>query len=128
MDAVKISRAGLSIFFLFLGTGVTFAEDPSASAAPAPTNFDYKTVTTKEGLAFRVPEDMPVETRGGIQAPIPFDEYMFGKFGSIDSRIKQIDDRLARIEEKLDRLNPKASDQGALKNEEAGTVLKAGVV
>lgn len=65
------------------------------------TDFKYNTVTTKEGLNFRVPEDMPVETRNGIQAPIPFDEYMYGKFKQIDSRLKSIDSKLDHIEELL---------------------------
>ena len=79
-------------------------------------NFKYTSVTTKEGLVFRVPEDMPIETRAGIQAPVPFDEYMYGKF-------KQIDEKLARIEKKLDTIEttlkgqaPKAPEEPANKS------------
>ena len=65
------------------------------------TNFKYNTVTTKEGLNFRVPEDMPVETRNGIQSPIPFDEYMYGKFKQIENRLNSIDAKLNNIEAML---------------------------
>lgn len=62
------------------------------------SNFKYNTVTTPEGLVFRVPEDMPIEKRGGILAPIPFDEYTYGKFKQLDTRLAAIDARLERIE------------------------------
>ncbi len=61
-------------------------------------NFRYETVTTSEGLTFRVPEDMPIEKRNGIVAPIPFDEYMYGKFAQLDQRMKSIEMKIDRIE------------------------------
>lgn len=76
--------------------------------------FQYQTVTTREGLTFRAPEDMPIEMRGGIQAPIPFDEYMYGKFKALESRLVGMETKLARIEEALTR----AADQ-----KEKSTVL-----
>lgn len=79
--------------------GLTPAEEEDIRKEAA--NFKYNTVTTKEGLSFRVPEDMQVETRNGIQAPIPFDEYMYGKFKSMDNRLKSIDAKLDRIEKIL---------------------------
>ena len=60
-------------------------------------NFQYHTVT-QEGLAFRVPEDMAVEKRNGILAPVPFDEYMYSKFKKIDEKLKAIDKKLDDIE------------------------------
>lgn len=78
------------------------AEDIRKGAA----NFKYHTVTTKEGLTFRVPEDLPVVTRDGIQAPLPFDEYMYGKFKQIDERLKSIDSKLDRLEDALESRKP----------------------
>lgn len=67
-------------------------------------NFEYKTVTTPEGLTFRVPEDMPIEKRGGIVAPIPFDEYMYGKFAKVEGRLYKIETKLTRMEELLQEI------------------------
>ncbi|GEM_PF-1545381 len=95
------------LFFLVLA--VTCLPPAARAAAPDGSkdedraNFQYQSVTTPEGLTFRVPEDMPIEKRNGIVAPIPFDEYMYGKFKQMDQRLKTIDERLERIEELLTR-------------------------
>lgn len=73
----------------------------AASACAEEDVFQYKTVTTKEGLTFRVPEDMPIEIRGGIQTPIPFDEYMYGKFKKLEVRVVEMEKRLERAEKAL---------------------------
>ncbi|OGW91401.1 MAG: hypothetical protein A3D28_00350 [Omnitrophica bacterium RIFCSPHIGHO2_02_FULL_63_14] len=78
-----------------------------AGLAGEDENFPYRTVTTAQGLTFRVPEDMPVETRGGIQAPIPFDEYMYGKFKQMEIRLNKIDSKLDLIQKGLDALRGK---------------------
>ena len=57
--------------------------------------------SAKSGLQYRVPEDMPIESRGGIEAPIPFDEYMYSKFKKIDQRLNRIEESLARVEKTL---------------------------
>ena len=77
---------------LFGGRGA-FAENATEDEKKSKDlpNFKYNTVKTPEGLAFRVPEDMPIEKRGGILAPIPFDEYMYGKFKQLDERLNAID-------------------------------------
>jgi hypothetical protein len=73
-----------------------------ADDAQEDINFQYQTVTTKDGLTFRVPEDMPIEKRGGIQAPIPFDEYMYGKFKKMDTRLQRMETQLQKIQELLE--------------------------
>ena len=79
------------------------AEDaPSTPVDPSDTNFKYTTVTTKEGLSFRVPEDMPIEKRGGLLGPIPFDEYTYSKLKQIDTKIQGLNEKLDRIEKKMD--------------------------
>lgn len=82
-------------------TPVATAEEAKKDASEDAANFQYQTVTTKEGLHFRVPEDMPIEQKGGIQAPVPFDEYMYGKFKQIDARLKGIETKLENIEKIL---------------------------
>lgn len=77
------------------------AEEVQTSEEEEEVTFPYKTVRTEEGLLFRVPEDMPIEKRGGIIAPIPFDEYVYGKIEGLKRKISSTEERLARIEEKL---------------------------
>jgi hypothetical protein len=91
-----------SLLFLIALACVSAAPAFCAGAAEDEANFKYQTVTTKEGLTFRVPEDMPIESRGGIQAPIPFDEYMYGKFKQMDGRLARIEAQLQKIEELLE--------------------------
>lgn len=103
-------------------------DDPNAPKLPRP-NFPYKTVKTKEGLVFQVPSDMPIEMRDGIQAPIPFDEYIFGKFGHLEAKLSKMDERLSRIEDKLDRLASAAEPAAApaTPKTETGGILRAGI-
>ena len=63
--------------------------------------FQYSEVVAKSGLKYRVPEDMPIEVRNGIEAPIPFDEYMYAKFKKMDERLERIENTLARIEKSI---------------------------
>ena len=91
---------------LGLAVGIScmaFAKEEDQPKKEEPSNFKYQTITTKEGLTFRVPEDMPIEKRGGIQAPIPFDEYMYGKFKQIDNRLKNIEQKLDEIQKALQK-------------------------
>ncbi len=55
-------------------------------------------VKTKEGLIFRVPEDMPIEKRGGIVAPVPFNEYVSRKLKLMNDDLNEIKVRLDKIE------------------------------
>ena len=86
------------LFFLALSPAWGADEAPPAEED---TNFRYQTKMTKEGLHFRVPEDMPIEHRGGLQVPLPFDEYMYGKFKQLDGILKSMETRLERIEKLL---------------------------
>ncbi len=85
-------------------------------------NYKFKTVTTKEGLNFNIPEDMPIEKRNGVTAPIPFDEYMYFK-------LRKVEEKLASLEKKIDELQSVFS---AFKKTEAQKALspaeKAGVL
>lgn len=75
---------------------------PVSSGYAAETEeFKYRSVTTPEGLTFRIPEDMPIEKRNGIQTPIPFDEYMYGKFKQMENRLNSMDAKLDAIQKLL---------------------------
>jgi hypothetical protein len=72
-------------------------EEQSKQLVEEMKNYKFKTVTTKEGLNFNIPEDMPIETRAGITAPIPFEEYQYFK-------LKKLEEKLLTIEKKIDEL------------------------
>ena len=80
------------------------AQEEAEQKAEEVPNFPYQEVVTKEGLVFRVPQDMPIEKRGGILAPIPFDEYTYGKLKQIDHAIATLEARLTKLEEELSSL------------------------
>jgi len=48
-----------------------------------------------KGLNFQVPEDWPVEKRGGIVAPIPIEEYLEIKFTAVEEKFEAIKDELS---------------------------------
>lgn len=85
------------------------------TTADEPANFKYNTVTTKEGLTYSVPEDMPIVTRGGIQQPLPIDEYMYGKFKKMDDRLSRIEKKLEAIEKAVSKADPNAKKTDASK-------------
>lgn len=90
------------------------AEEKGAAKEEA-ENFEYTTVTTPEGLTFRIPKDMPIEMRNGIQAPIPFDEYIYGKFATLSKRLDGMYTRLERMEKLLAELQERQEGAKALK-------------
>jgi hypothetical protein len=49
---------------------------------------------TEAGLHFTLPPDWPVETRGGITAPIPIEEYLARKFRALELQLQAIEQRL----------------------------------
>jgi len=81
-------------------TAFAFDEDFNKKKTELPPNFKYRTVTTKDGLHFRVPEDMPVVERGGIQMALPFDEYVYGKFGKFEARVARLEAKVKALEAK----------------------------
>jgi len=67
------------------------------------------TVTkSKNGLHFQVPDDWPIEERGGIVAPIPIEEYLARKFEKLELRIRTIEQSLSGIDLRLRVLEEKS--------------------
>ena len=103
------------IWFLFIcAASPVLAGQDSTGDKEGSDNFQYRTVVTKEGLHFRVPEDMPIEKRGGIEAPIPFDEYMYSRFQQIDKRLKNME---AMLKDMHDLTFPKKQESVKKQNQ-----------
>ncbi len=64
----------------------------------------FKTMTTKEGLNFNIPADMPVVTRNGLTSPVNFDEYLYVKYRQLQDELKQMGTKLDGLSDKLDRI------------------------
>ena len=103
---------GLSLLTIFFLASPAFAQADDNPSPEEKTNFEYKEVQSQSGLKYRVPEDLPIVVRNGIESPMPFDEYMYMKF-------KKIDDKLDRIEQTLERLEKAVTDASS------GSMLKA---
>ena len=82
---------------LFSGEARAMTDEENAQVQEEMKDYKFKHVTTKEGLNFNIPEDMPIETRNGVTGPIPFEEYLYFK-------LKRLDERLAAIDKKIDGL------------------------
>ena len=117
-NAVRKGSIGLACFFIWgflmlpfrTASGkLAFAYDAEEAkkVADEMKEYGFQDVTTKEGLKFRIPSDMPIETRGGIVAPVPFEEYLYLKFKKIEERVTEVDKKLAEIDKKLGHLDDK---------------------
>ena len=108
---IRLFQQTASVFFVFVmgsllvsnfSEAVTeeqkiLTEEQNKQLLEETKDYKFKTVTTEEGLHFNIPEDMPIERRAGVVAPMPFDEYMYFKF-------KKLEERLVVIEKKIDDL------------------------
>ena len=77
---------------------------------------ERKNVTAK-GINFNVPEDWPIEERGGAVGPIPIEEYLGLKFRKVDAKFGDIEsgtsgtkEKLNTIDERLNELEKTVSD------------------
>ena len=85
---------------------------------PSPLAAERKTdVRTIKGIRFNVPEDWPIEERGGALGPIPVEEYVTLKFGQIGERFKTIEadqansfSTLSEVRTRLKKLEKKIED------------------
>ena len=73
--------------------------------------YRFETVTTKEGLKFSIPSDMPIDRKDGLVTPIPFDEYLYIKFKQIEERIASVEKRIDKFEKRTDVFEKKILDR-----------------
>lgn len=100
------------------------AEEQAKKKKPELLSVKYRTVTTRQGLVFRVPEDMPIEEKAGIVGPLPFDEYIYGKFEKVNSHLRRIEARLENMQKTLtliDKNLQKERNPGAKAETSAGS-------
>ena len=65
---------------------------------------DQNNVRSVKGLKFNVPEDWPIEERGGMLGPIPIEEYIAKKFNAIDSKFMEAEGKHINVKIKLDEI------------------------
>ena len=113
----KITKFLIFVVALTCAGKTAFADDAERQKAEDEIkNYRFKTVTTPEGLNFKIPEDMPIETRNGLKAPIPYDEYLYFKFKKLEeklvetgAKIDKMADTLKKIQSSLEELQKKNS-------------------
>ena len=76
-------------------------------------DFTYHTVKSKSGLSWRVPIDMPIEERNGLLGPIPFDEYVYGKFAQIWTHVANLETRIIQLQKEVETLKAAAEPPSA---------------
>jgi hypothetical protein len=82
-------------------------DDDAAAVSEQMKKYHFETVTTKEGLKFNVPPDMPIEKKDGLVQPVPFDQYLYVKFKLIEERMTAVEKKLDSSEKTLDSLDRK---------------------
>lgn len=81
MDRVFFKRLIIGAMICVAGVFVILAMATSGYA---------QNIKKKNGLNFQVPEDWPIEKRGGITAPIPTEEYISIKFKATEEEFKAV--------------------------------------
>lgn len=85
---------------------------------------DGRKQVTAKGINFDLPEDWPIEERGGAVGPIPIEEYLAMKFRKVDAKFDEmesgtggtkeklaaIDERLTKLENTLSEIDTRLSD------------------
>ena len=64
--------------------------------------YHFDTVTTKEGLKFNIPSDMPIQNKDGLVQPMEFNEYLYIKFKMIEDRVISLEKKLDETDKKMD--------------------------
>src|SRR6185503_2251206 len=90
----RIFPLAFAALLVAAGSARAYDEAEAAKLAEEIKKYRFETVTTKEGLKFSVPSDMPIETKDGIVAPVPFEEYLYFKFRKMEERMTVLENRL----------------------------------
>ncbi len=119
----------LAIFVLGISLpGRAFAAEEKKPTESEADDYKFETITTKEGLKFRVPKDMPIESRDGVTAPVSTEEYVYVKFKRLDKRLDGFDKKLEGMEQKLGRIEKITLAAAGDKFKEASTDEKPRVL
>ena len=112
---------GLVLLVLLLSAGTVPAYDEAEAKKIADDMKveGFQEVTTKEGLVFRIPSDMPIERRAGILSPVPFEEYLYIKFKKIEEKLVEVDKKLSETDKKIDRMDKALQDIKKIMEKEA---------
>lgn len=95
---MRILRSARTVFLLFVfGLSVS----PLWLRAEEEKQATTKTI---KGLQFKLPEDWPIEDRGGAVGPIPVEEYLTLRFGKVDNKFIELEARTRTLQEKLGTL------------------------
>ena len=86
---------------------------------------EQETVKMQQGLRFAVPDDWPVEERGGVVAPIPIEEYVVEKFDAIESELEAIRRDLLEKPKDNEAPLPMASPGGVAQSQDIGARLES---
>lgn len=106
MIAFKRTCVAVLGFVLCLGAfaWADYSEDEAKRMEEEMKKLGFKTMTTKEGLHFNIPADMPVVTQNGITAPVNFDEYLYVKYRQQQEDLKKMDAKIDTLSDKLDKI------------------------
>jgi hypothetical protein len=99
----KIKYFVLVVLFCLNFYCFSSAEVPLENTTSSTDNKTSKDVVVKtvEGLRFSVPEDMPIQKKDGIIAPMKSDQYVAMKFSNLESRLQMIEKAITKINEDL---------------------------
>ena len=101
----KITKLLILVMALSFAGKTAFADDAERQKTEEEMkNYRFKTVTTPEGLNFKIPEDMPIETRNGLKAPIPYDEYQYFKYKKLEEKLVETDAKIDKIAALLEKI------------------------
>ncbi len=97
----------LLVGVIFGATSIAWADYSEAEAKRMEEDIKklgFKTMTTKQGLHFNIPADMPVITRDGLTSPVNFDEYLYVKYRQLQDELKLMGIKLDGLSDKLDKI------------------------
>ena len=106
----KIKLLVLMLVFICAGRPALADDADSQKTEEDMQNYRFKTVTTPEGLNFKIPEDMPIETRNGLKAPIPYDEYLYFKFKKLEEKLNETSAKIDKMAASLEKIQKALED------------------
>ena len=103
---MSVLGAAISLAAMVIAGASAGAVDGKKGDEQAPT-----VLKTQEGLRFNLPEDWPIEKRGGVLGPIPVEEYLSRKFSAVEIRLRSIEQQVSAFDLRLRVLEEAAKRQ-----------------